>query len=160
MYRGATRSLSLAVASFRTYFLPNATTQKRFGTLRLLVFNTAVSGTLYTVGDVIQQKIFGTVGSPYDYARTSRMCILGLCVGPLNHFWYLQLDRLVVGKGMTVVLKKIVCDQLMFAPSCITVFYLGKFFTCLLSPKITNNLWYLIAWVFEYKCLHLMVCGF
>ena len=126
MYRGATRSLSLAVTSFRTYFLPNATARKGFGTLRLLVFNTAVSGTLYAVGDVIQQKIFGSVGAPYDYARTARMCALGLCMGPINHYWYLQLDRFVIGEGMTVVMKKIICDQLMFAPACITVFYLGK----------------------------------
>ena len=126
MYRGATRSLSLAVSSFRTYFLPHTATQRRNGTLRLLAFNTVVSGTLYTIGDVIQQKIFGTAGSPYDYLRTARMCALGVCMGPLNHFWYLQLDRVVVGEGMTVVMKKIVCDQLMFAPTCITVFYLGK----------------------------------
>ena len=126
MYRGATRSLSLAVTSFRTYFLPNATNRKGFGTLRLLVFNTALSGTLYSVGDVIQQKAFGAAGSPYDYARTVRMCALGLCMGPLNHYWYLQLDRLVLGEGMAVVMKKIVCDQLVFAPTCITVFYLGK----------------------------------
>ena len=128
MYRGATRSLSLAVTSFRTYFLPNATTRKGTGTLRLLVFNTAVSGTLYTVGDLIQQKIFATAGSPYDYARTARMCVLGLCMGPVNHYWYLQLDRLVLGEGMAVVMKKIICDQLMFAPACITFFYLGKLF--------------------------------
>ena len=140
MYRGATRSLSLAVTSFRTYFLPNATTRKGIGTLRLLVFNTTVSGTLYAVGDVIQQKIFGTTDSPYDHTRTARMCALGLCMGPLNHFWYLQLDRLVIGEGMAVVLKKIICDQLMFAPTCITVFYLGKQFTIcllLLVVKIT-----------------------
>jgi len=127
MYRGATRSLSLAVSSFRTYFLPNAPTRRKVGTLRLLAFNTALSGTLYAVGDVIQQKIFGTSGCPYDYKRTARMCALGLCTGPLNHYWYLQLDRLVVGEGMTVVVKKIFCDQLMFAPTCITVFYLGKY---------------------------------
>lgn len=126
MYRGATRSLSLAVTSFRTYFLPNATTRKGIGTLRLLVFNTAVSGTLYAVGDLIQQKIFATTDSPYDYARTARMCALGLCMGPVNHYWYLQLDRLVLGEGMAVVVKKIICDQLMFAPACITIFYLGK----------------------------------
>ena len=131
MYRGAARSLSLAVSSFRTYFLPNAATQRRIGTLRLLVLNTTVSGTLYVVGDVIQQKVFGTAGCPYDYARTVRMCTLGLCTGPLNHFWYLQLDRLVVGKGMSVVAKKIIYDQLMFAPTCITIFYLGKLFACL-----------------------------
>ena len=54
-------------------------------------------------------------------------------MGPLNHFWYLQLDRLVLGNGMTAVLKKIICDQLMFAPTCITVFYLGKLFTSLFN---------------------------
>ena len=133
MYRGAARSLSLAVSSFRTYFLPNATTRRRVGTLRLLVFNTTLSGTLYVVGDVIQQKVFGTAERPYDYARTVRMCTLGLCMGPLNNFWYLQLDRLVLGNGTTTVLKKIICDQLMFAPTCITVFYLGKLFTSLFN---------------------------
>ena len=126
MYRGAARSLSLAVSSFRTYFLPNATTRRRVGTLRLLVFNTTLSGTLYVVGDVIQQKVFGTADRPYDYARTVRMCTLGLCMGPLSHFWYLQLDRIVVGEGMKMVMKKILWDQSIYAPTNIIVFYLGK----------------------------------
>ena len=135
MYRRSTRALWLGVTSFRKHSLPNATTQRRIGTLRLLVFNTAVSGTLYVVGDVMQQKIFGTPGSPYDYARTARMCALGLCVGPLNHFWYLQLDRLVVGEGMKMVMKKILCDQSIFAPTIIIVFYLGK----LVDQKIEKS---------------------
>ena len=132
MYRRSTRALWLGVTSFRKHSLPNTTTQRRIGTLRLLVFNTAVSGTLYVVGDVMQQKIFG---SPYDYARTARMCALGLCVGPLNHFWYLQLDRLVVGEGMKMVMKKILCDQSIFAPTIIIVFYLGK----LVDQKIEKS---------------------
>ena len=132
MYRGTTRSLWLAVASFKNQSFPNATTQKRIGTLRLLIFNTVVSGTLYAVGDVIQQKIFGHVGSPYDYARTARMCAFGLCAGPLCHYWYIQLDRLVMGEGMKVVMKKIACDQSICSPVLIIIFYLGKLIACYL----------------------------
>ena len=128
MFRRVTRSRSLwlGVTSFRKQSLSNATAQRKIGTLRLLVLNTAMSGTLYVVGDVIQQKVFGTADCQYDYARTVRMCTLGLCMGPLNHFWYLQLDRLVVGEGMKMVMKKILWDQSIFAPTNIIVFYLGK----------------------------------
>jgi len=129
MYRGAARSISLAVNSFKTFLLPDATARKGSRMLRLLLFNTTVTGTLYTLGDVIQQKVF-EANLPYNYARTMRMCALGVCMGPLNHFWYLQLDRFIVGNSLTTVAKKIVCDQLMFAPTCITVFYLGKPVAC------------------------------
>ena len=128
MFRRLTRSRSLwlGVTSFRKQSLSNTTAQRKIGTLRLLVFNTAMSGALYVVGDVIQQKVFGTADCQYDYARTVRMCTLGLCVGPLSHFWYLQLDRIVVGEGMKMVMKKILWDQSIFAPTSIIVFYLGK----------------------------------
>ena len=129
MYQGASRSISLAVSSFKTFLLP-ATARRGSKTVRLLLFNTTVTATLYTVGDVIQQKVFGS-DLCYDYARTMRMCALGVCMGPLNHFWYLQLDRFIVGNTLTTVAKKIVCDQLMFAPTCITVFYLGEWFSFL-----------------------------
>ena len=43
----------------------------------------------------------------------------GLTSGFLCHFWYNFLDRVYPGKGLKVVFKKIVIDQVVFSPICI-----------------------------------------
>lgn len=56
-----------------------------------------------------------------------RMFIVGLFLGPFNHFWYGLLDRVIKGSGGKVVLKKILCDQTVAAPVFCSSFFLGKF---------------------------------
>lgn len=108
---------------------------KRFLSKRLLLVNVGTCCTLYTVGDVIQQHIEGK--DNFDWARAGRMATLGLCMGPLNHFWYLQLDRFLPGATGKIVLKKVFADQLVMAPICCSVFYIGEFCPILISvPNI------------------------
>ena len=99
-------------------------TFKRFLSKRLLLVNTGTCCALYTVGDVIQQHIEGRDG--LDWARMGRMATLGLCMGPLNHFWYLHLDRLIPGATGKIVMKKVLADQIVMAPICCSVFYVGE----------------------------------
>ena len=43
----------------------------------------------------------------------------GLTSGFLCHFWYNFLDRMYPGKGIKIVFKKIISDQIIFSPICI-----------------------------------------
>ena len=76
-------------------------------------------------GDFIQQTIEGS--KEMDWARSFRMCMLGLMTGPINHGWYKFLDVMVKGRpGRTVVFKKVLADQLIMAPFSIFFFFGGK----------------------------------
>ncbi len=92
---------------------------------RLLLVNTGTCCALYTLGDLLQQRIEGC--EKLDWRRTGRMATLGLCMGPLNHSWYFVLDKMVLGTGARVVAKKVLADQLVMAPVCCSVFYIGKY---------------------------------
>ena len=48
------------------------------------------------------------------------------------HFWYNYLDRILPGKGIKVVMKKIISDQILFSPICIG--------SCLSVAAIVNGL--------------------
>ena len=54
------------------------------------------------------------------------MATLGALVGPVNHGWYKLLDRVWVGVSGNIVFKKVLADQLVMAPICCSVFYIGE----------------------------------
>ena len=118
----ALQSLRVCYRNFQQLALVQSCTQ--FLSKRLLLVNTATCCTLYAVGDVIRQRMEGR--DSLDWARVGRMGTLGLCTGPLNHFWYLYLDRLLPGATVRIVLKKVLADQIVMAPICSSVFYIGK----------------------------------
>ena len=91
---------------------------------RLLLINTGTCCTLYAVGDLLQQRIEGRTKT--DWVRTARMATLGCFMGPVNHYWYVFLDRTIPGVAASIVGKKILADQLVMAPICCSVFYIGK----------------------------------
>lgn len=92
---------------------------------RLLLVNTGTCCALYTVGDLLQQRIEGS--KKVDWKRTARMATLGFCMGPINHSWYWFLDRVLVGTGAKMIGKKVLADQLVYAPVCCTFFFTGEF---------------------------------
>lgn len=55
----------------------------------------------------------------------------GLTSGVLCHYWYNYLDRFFPGKGIKIVIKKIITDQVLFSPICIV--------SCLLVACAFNN---------------------
>ena len=54
------------------------------------------------------------------------MAVLGFCIGPVNHYWYVMLDRFLPGTLSRTVAKKLLLDQLIMAPICCTTFYVGR----------------------------------
>ena len=92
---------------------------------RLLLVNTTTCCAISALGDLCQQRI--SQSGPNDWARTGRMAALGLCMGPVTHYWYLILDGVFPATwGMTVV-KKVLADQLIMAPTSYAIFYVGTF---------------------------------
>lgn len=52
------------------------------------------------------------------------MAISGLPVGIVCHHWYNFLDAKIVGRSIGIVLKKVVLDQVIGSPLCISTFFL------------------------------------
>ena len=61
--------------------------------------------------------------------RTSCMLIYAISAAPINHFWYIALDKVVKrGSIHAIVGKKLLADQLVFAPFFTVYFFLSKLF--------------------------------
>ena len=43
----------------------------------------------------------------------------GFTSGVMCHYWYNLLDKIYPGKGIKIVFKKIISDQIIFSPFCI-----------------------------------------
>uniref|UniRef100_A0A3P9IA81 Mitochondrial inner membrane protein Mpv17 n=1 Tax=Oryzias latipes TaxID=8090 RepID=A0A3P9IA81_ORYLA len=82
------------------------------------------AGSLVGVGDVISQQLIERRGlRRHSVRRTARMMSIGFFfVGPVIGSWYKVLDRIVVGGGKSAAMKKMLVDQLCFAPC-----FLGAF---------------------------------
>ncbi|XP_041831074.1 protein Mpv17 isoform X1 [Melanotaenia boesemani] len=82
------------------------------------------AGSLVGVGDVISQQLIERRGlAHHNVQRTAKMMSIGFFfVGPVVGSWYKVLDRLVVGGTKTAAMKKMLVDQLCFAPC-----FLGAF---------------------------------
>uniref|UniRef100_A0A3P8T0V3 Mitochondrial inner membrane protein Mpv17 n=1 Tax=Amphiprion percula TaxID=161767 RepID=A0A3P8T0V3_AMPPE len=76
------------------------------------------------VGDVISQQLIERRGlAQHNVQRTTKMMSIGFFfVGPVVGSWYKVLDRLVVGGTKSAAMKKMLVDQLCFAPC-----FLGAF---------------------------------
>ena len=92
---------------------------------RLLLINTGTCSVIYIAGDVTQQKMEDRE-ELLDHKRLLRMATLGTCMGPINHYWYLILDRLYCGVSGTIIAKKVFLDQLIMAPVCCALFFAGE----------------------------------
>ena len=96
----------------------------------LLLVNIGISVGLSGLGDFAQQKYEVKSWSP---RRTFHMSVsFGLTSGVLCHFWYNFLDKIHPGRGIKIVIKKILVDQVIFSPinivACLIV-------ACLLKGK-------------------------
>lgn len=76
------------------------------------------TGTLMAGGDQIAQHLIERRRyTDLDFVRTAKFgCIGFFMVGPTVRTWYGILDKLFGSKGTTTTLKKVACDQLLFAP--------------------------------------------
>lgn len=54
-----------------------------------------------------------------------RMLIVGSAIGPLHHYYYVYLDKLLPQVNLKIVAKKIFCDQFIASPLTIVAFFYG-----------------------------------
>ena len=67
-------------------------------------------------------EMFRKRQSSWDPLRTRNICVTGSVVGPTCHYWYMLLDRLLPGRTLKMVGKKIFLDQMIFSPINISIF--------------------------------------
>ncbi|XP_011496434.1 PREDICTED: protein Mpv17 [Ceratosolen solmsi marchali] len=81
------------------------------------------AGALLGLGDQIAQNyIEKRSAKNLDLIRTAQFAGIGFFIaGPATRTWYGILDKYFGSKGVIVVLKKVACDQLLFAPVFIAI---------------------------------------
>ncbi|XP_016979163.2 mpv17-like protein 2 [Drosophila rhopaloa] len=93
----------------------------------LIVTNVVGSGLLMVVGDAIAQEYEYRRGlrhqDRFDTDRMYRMFVAGALQGPLHHFVYNWMDRIMPARTLQNILKKILIDQLFMSPACIFIFF-------------------------------------
>ncbi|KPJ07269.1 Mpv17-like protein 2 [Papilio machaon] len=67
--------------------------------------------------------MYGEKDVYYDFHRTSQMAITGLTAGVICHHWYIFLDKVIIGKSLEMVIKKLLLDQFICSPLIIFSFF-------------------------------------
>ncbi|XP_046838716.1 protein sym-1 isoform X2 [Vespa crabro] len=82
-----------------------------------------VTGILMGLGDQLAQNfVERNKFKDLDFARTGHFISIGFFIaGPATTTWYRILDKYIGSKGGVVVMKKVLCDQLLFAPSFLSI---------------------------------------
>ncbi|XP_017058299.1 mpv17-like protein 2 [Drosophila ficusphila] len=90
----------------------------------LMLTNTVGSGVLLPIGDAVAQQ-YERMGDkkPFDFSRSGCMMVTGLVIGPVQHGFYLLLDRLLPGTNRSGIVRKLLADQLIMSPIYISMFF-------------------------------------
>ncbi|XP_075971147.1 mpv17-like protein 2 [Anticarsia gemmatalis] len=94
----------------------------------LLFTNSITSGGCMVLGDIAQQEFeyrSHLLPYRYDWGRAARMFIVGTLMGPLHHYYYLYLDKLIPKVNVKTVFIKIACDQAIASPLTLLGFFYG-----------------------------------
>ncbi|XP_039749304.1 mpv17-like protein 2 [Pararge aegeria] len=93
----------------------------------LLLTNSVTSGGFMAIGDWVQQEveIHAKLLPAFDWSRAARMLIVGTVMGPLHHYYYIYLDKLMPLANLKTVAIKIISDQLFASPATILCFFYG-----------------------------------
>ncbi|CAL7943482.1 unnamed protein product [Xylocopa violacea] len=84
-----------------------------------IIVQATQAGTLMALGDQLAQNLIERRQiKDLDFIRTAQFASIGFFIaGPVTRTWYGILDKYIGSKGGVVVLKKVTCDQLLFAPA-------------------------------------------
>lgn len=104
----------------------NVLKNQLFSPKNLLYTNVVISISLSAAGDVLEQQYEIVKGEwdKWSFNRTRNMAVSGMTVGVICHYWYKYLDSVMSKRTIGVVLKKVVIDQLICSPICISTFFL------------------------------------
>uniref|UniRef100_A0A336N0E2 CSON011581 protein n=1 Tax=Culicoides sonorensis TaxID=179676 RepID=A0A336N0E2_CULSO len=108
----------------------------RIMTKHLLLFNTISSGGLMMFGDIAAQTIEQKIGEKdegFDLKRIARMTIVGTLQGPMHHYFYGWVDRIMPKNDGRTVFKKIMLDQFVASP----IFIASYFYPACLMEGLT-----------------------
>lgn len=93
----------------------------------------ATYATLWTISDSVEQK-FISKKEQMDYKKSVRMVTVGtFVVAPLVFTWMFLAERMFPGRAIKTVAKKMITDQVVFAPVAISTFYFSKLIYSILS---------------------------
>ncbi|XP_011880648.1 PREDICTED: mpv17-like protein 2 isoform X2 [Vollenhovia emeryi] len=100
--------------------------ERMFSPKNLLYTNIGLSISLSGLGDVLEQhhEILKGEWDRWCFTRTRNMSLSGMSIGIVCHYWYNFLDARMAGRTIGMVLKKVVVDQLIGSPLCISTFFL------------------------------------
>ncbi|XP_061399485.1 mpv17-like protein 2 [Musca vetustissima] len=109
----------------------------------LLLTNVVGSGILMVIGDVaaqaIEQRREHSTVQGYDFERIGRMFVVGALQGPLHHYVYNWMDKVMPVANLGNVVKKILIDQLFMSPMCIFIFFYSACYLEKKTLKETND---------------------
>ena len=109
--------------SFRHLKLVQDKCRKAFSK-NLLMTNTVITLCLSGTGDILQQRYEKLCRRQKEWnrKRTGLICVSGLVIGPVCHYWYIFLDRIYPGRSFSLIAKKVLVDQIVFTPVTISLF--------------------------------------
>mmetsp|Transcript_60774 Transcript_60774/g.69459 ORF Transcript_60774/g.69459 Transcript_60774/m.69459 type:complete len:200 (+) Transcript_60774:1258-1857(+) len=106
-------------------FIKKAVSSPRYSTKMV------ITGTLFLLGDLMSQGVEIRMKrkikeiQPYDPVRTFRRTVFGAFIAtPLRDLWFVRiLPRIYPGRDPKTIIKKILLDQAVNAPTFITTFF-------------------------------------
>lgn len=96
-----------------------------FNRKNLFYTNVLLSVGISSLGDLIQQSFEIHKQEIYklDFDRTAHMAFSGFTAGIICHNWYNFLDKIIIGKSIGMVMKKLFLDQCICSPIVILSFF-------------------------------------
>lgn len=147
LYYQATRALSPVVRAFQAY---GRAQNRRPYTVQLLT-----SITIYLLGDINAQLLFGDKDKPYDPIRTLRMITIGGILSAPSYRWFLYLSDLFsprFSKPVAVALR-VMINQLCFTPVFLTAFFsLQSFLTGATAEETAERLQQTLPAAYKNSC--------
>ncbi|CAG9812100.1 unnamed protein product [Chironomus riparius] len=106
----------------------------------LLLTNTVSSGFLMYIGEYFAQRIQKSKNmneNGYDREKMKQLAVVGLSQGPLHHYTYMWMERLLPGNAKSTIVKKIMSDQFIVSPVFILHYFYTSYF--LEGRKVTET---------------------